>query len=166
MVTIPIKRIGNRVKLVSFWCMTRRKDARHLTPTPTSTTLTPSTSGPPLWGRSFARIKARGECDDRRPVSTLPRPISNFLNVKKYRKTFLYIKIHIHFPCLFSLYVNLYIYSVPHWIPQGNKLCWKAFSIALICKYITYIGLIGKVFGTIVCICYLWVIGYRVRLRG
>jgi len=32
-----------------------------------------------------------GPCDDRRPVSTLPRPISNFLKIKTNRKTILYI---------------------------------------------------------------------------
>jgi hypothetical protein len=33
-------------------------------------------------------------------------------------------------------------------------------------QFYIYKGQIGIVFGTIVCICYLWVIGYRVRLRG
>ncbi len=79
-------------------------------------------------------------CDDRRPVSTSPRPISNF---KINRKTLLYIYFILVFINLFSLYVKIvYIFSVvPHWIPQGNKLCWKTLSIALNCKYFTVLHL-------------------------
>ena len=36
---------------------------------------------------------------------------------------------------------TLHIYSVPHWIPQGNKLCWKTLSVALNCKYFTVLHL-------------------------
>ena len=105
---------------------------------------------------------SRPQCDDRRPVSTLPRPIFNFLKIKTNRKTILYIYFLFIFLVLSIFYSFVNIYSVLRGI-QNHK---EAFSVALICKYITYIGQIGKVFGTIVCVSYLWVIGYRVRLRG
>jgi hypothetical protein len=56
------------------------------------------------------------DCGDRRPISTSPRPISNF---KINRKTLLYINISFIFLVMFSSYVKIvYMERLKGWLSR------------------------------------------------
>jgi hypothetical protein len=108
-------------------------------------------------------------CDDRCPVSTSIRPIFNFLKIKKYRKTILYIFIYLFsLFCHYSFHCKYFIQFHIGFRKEINSVGKLSQSLLFVStsQFYIYKGQIGIVFGTIVCICYLWVIGYRVRLRG
>ena len=77
--------------------------------------------------------------------------------------------IYIHFPYfVFFVCKIVYILSYREFCVEYKTIKKLSLSLLIVStsQFYIYKGQIGIVFGTIVCICYLWVIGYRVRLRG